>query len=113
MKQYKAFVESADSVPLGREVELWLIDEDSGEQFKATVVLVAEQDPELPELRLYKGGKHLDTGRFDMPPLYIKSMVREDTEDDEPITIHRSKRLGQRKGHLIQSLIREAERNME
>ncbi len=80
-----------------------VIDEDTQEAFQAKITVT--QTPKEGYERLVLQGR----GAYVPGEWFVKILERQDDDDDEPITIFESKKLGDRRGYMLRSMISETE----
>lgn len=109
-KTYKIFVPESDLEKfLDKEKKVFsemVIDETTKEQFQAKVMI--SQSPEEGYDKLILQGR----GSFISGDWFVKIVAREEEEEEEEkVTVFESKRLGQRRGYMLRSMMAESDRS--
>ncbi len=108
-KTYKIFVPESDLDKFASQEEKvfseMVIDETTKEQFQARVMV--SQSPGEGYDKLILQGR----GGFISGDWFVKIVGREDEEEEEEVTIFESKRLGQRRGYMLRSMMAEGDRS--
>ena len=109
-KTYRIFVpEDALEKFTGKEKKVFhetVIDEGTREQFPARV-MVSQTGGEGYEKLILQGRGGFVSGEW-----FVKIIEREDEgEEDEEVTVFESKRLGQRRGYMLRSMMGEKDRD--
>ncbi len=103
-KTYRVFVpeEHLDKFTECEDVifEETVIDEDTQEAFQAKIAISQSRQEGYVPLRLQ------GRGGFRAGEWFVKILQRQD-EDDEPMTIFESKKLGDRRGYMLRSMMSE------
>lgn len=103
---YRTYVSDFDELIAkeNKETQLRLMDGITREIFDAKVIISRQKIEDGEELEVVKG----DVGETRYPGTwYVKVLEREEEEDE--ITITKGKRLGQRRGYMLKSMLEEKE----
>jgi len=102
-KKYKLFVTDIDKFK-GHEDEVFtetsLVDEETQDHFQAKIMVSQSPQEGYDELELESDRGYIATGH------YVKIVERLE-EEEESVTVFQSKRLGERRGYMLRSMMAE------
>jgi len=110
-KRYRIFVPETELDKFkGQEDRIFsetLVDEETQETFQAKIMISQSPREGYDELVLQARGSFIP-GQW-----YLKIVEREEEEESEPVTVFEAKRLGERKGYMLRSMMAEEKEKLK